>query len=310
MRAFLLTVAANRRMIRLIQFTEACKYLDLRVWDHEDGNRQIYEALMSGKPLAIGKLGSVELFAIRKYLQYRNHPKVVELTALNRQTLYANAGVFPDDYAVFQRYCQSMIQEVLPEMTLIAVWFHLGESTVIRKFCRCSITVNASSLQAIYKSSLPWTAALAGKKVLVVHPFDKTIRLQYQKRKDIWRGLSCVMPDFDLDVLKVPFSPALVPPTHKNWFESLNALKEEMALRDYDVALIGAGAYSLPLAVHAKHLGKQGIHLGGATQFYFGIKGKRWDKTDESQYYNEHWIRPLVEDTPPNNAIIEGGCYW
>ena len=46
----------------------------------------------------------------------------------------------------------------------------------------------------------------------------------------------------------------------------------------FDVAIIGCGAYGMPLAAMLKQAGKQAIHLGGATQLLFGIKGKRWEE--------------------------------
>jgi len=139
----------------------------------------------------------------------------------------------------------------------------------------------------------------------------RSIEQQFQKRRQLWGYLSETLPDFKLEVIAVPQSPALVPPRNKDWFESLTLLQDEMARTHFDVALIGAGAYSLPLAVHAKKLGKQGIHLGGETQFLFGIKGGRWDNMPEcSKHYNQYWIRPLPEDTPAENKVIENGCYW
>ena len=47
--------------------------------------------------------------------------------------------------------------------------------------------------------------------------------------------------------------------------------------QDYDICLIGAGAYGFPLAAHVKRKGKKAIHLGGALQLLFGVKGKRWE---------------------------------
>jgi hypothetical protein len=35
---------------------------------------------------------------------------------------------------------------------------------------------------------------------------------------------------------------------------------------EFDVALIGAGAYGLPLAACVKRLGKKAIHMGGVTK--------------------------------------------
>jgi hypothetical protein len=80
---------------------------------------------------------------------------------------------------------------------------------------------------------------------------------------------------------------------------------------DFDIAIIGAGAYGLPLAFHVKSLGKKAIHMGGATQILFGIKGKRWDHHEViSKLYNEHWVRPLPSERPEHYYDIEKGCYW
>lgn len=46
---------------------------------------------------------------------------------------------------------------------------------------------------------------------------------------------------------------------------------------DYDIVLLGCGAYGFPLAAYAKRRGKQAIHMGGSLQLLFGIKGKRWE---------------------------------
>jgi hypothetical protein len=86
---------------------------------------------------------------------------------------------------------------------------------------------------------------------------------------------------------------------------------EEIAGRSFDIAIIGGGAYGLPLSSFVKKLGKKAIHIGGATQILFGIKGARWDNHQIiSNFYNEHWTRPLSSETPQNYQLIENGCYW
>jgi len=65
------------------------------------------------------------------------------------------------------------------------------------------------------------------------------------------------------------------------------------------------------LAGYIKSLGKKAVHLGGATQILFGIKGKRWEeRSDFKQLFNKYWIRPLETEKPINYKKIEGGCYW
>ncbi len=95
-------------------------------------------------------------------------------------------------------------------------------------------------------------------------------------------------------------------------------MKAQMDDTDYDVCLIGCGAYAFPLAAHAKRQGKQAVHLGGSLQLLFGIKGKRWTEqygTDPAKnpylkLFNEHWVFPSADEKPKNASAIEDACYW
>ena len=90
----------------------------------------------------------------------------------------------------------------------------------------------------------------------------------------------------------------------------------------YDIAIIGCGAYGFHLAAHVKRSGKKAIHLGGATQLLFGIKGNRWENSMYgvkewglpygfyTNMFNSHWIKPGTEGRPQNAESVEGACYW
>lgn len=309
-RNLLRLIAKNTISKNILRLYESLMYCDIKVFDKVGGNHYIYEVVKSGKALAIGKLGSTELGALRSYLRCLNSSKIDELTSRHRQSLFMYTGVFPDNILMFKKYCSFIINDILPEINVMGVWFNNGESKIIKKYCTSFRPVTLASLVP-YIWNKPWTKALEGKRVLVIHPFVNTIRQQYLKRDLIWPNNHNVIPEFDLQLLRVPFYPALVPPLYKDWFETLGALQSEMRKINFDIALIGAGAYSLPLAVYAKKLGKQGIHTGGDTQMIFGIKGARWDNwTVFNKYYNDAWVRPNIEDTPEKNSIIESGCYW
>jgi glycerol-3-phosphate dehydrogenase len=72
------------------------------------------------------------------------------------------------------------------------------------------------------------------------------------------------------------------------------------------VAIIGAGAYGLPMASFVKSIGKKAVHLGGVTQILFGIKGKRREKQAlKDNLYNRHWVRASQDETPDNSSSIE-----
>ena len=97
----------------------------------------------------------------------------------------------------------------------------------------------------------------------------------------------------------------------ENWFQALNHMKEQIDNIDFDIAIIGCGAYGFPLAAHVKRIGKQAIHMGGSTQLLFGIKGKRWEKHEFiSSLFNENWVYPRLDETPKGYKRVEDGCYW
>ena len=88
-------------------------------------------------------------------------------------------------------------------------------------------------------------------------------------------------------------------------------MKKEMEAFEFDVALISAGAYALPLAYHAKKLGKVGITCGGELQLFFGVIGRRWESMEKVvKYRNKYWVRPSKSEQPANWRDIEDGCYW
>ncbi|MGA1369100.1 MAG: hypothetical protein ACO394_11355, partial [Blastocatellia bacterium] len=119
------------------------------------------------------------------------------------------------------------------------------------------------------------------------------------------------LPKFELILLPAVQSIAGSRTKYSTWFEALDDMSERIEQINFDVAIIGAGAYGMPLAAFVKSLGKKAIHLGGATQILFGIKGARWDQRPEySQLYNEFWSRPDSSEIPSNYQRVENGCYW
>ena len=146
--------------------------------------------------------------------------------------------------------------------------------------------------------------------MLAIHPFEESIRAQFRKRELLFADPR-VLPPFELKTLKAVQSLGGEANRFASWFEALDWMKEQVSATDFDVAIIGAGAYGMPLAAHVKRLGKQAVHMGGGSQILFGIRGKRWDEHDRFQHlFNEHWIRPLPSEAPSNFKQVEAGCYW
>ena len=150
----------------------------------------------------------------------------------------------------------------------------------------------------------PWTESLRGRNVLVIHPFEESIQRQYEKHTRLFRD-ERVLPEFGrIDTVKAVQSVAGNSTEYVTWFDALESMRAQIADKDFDVALIGAGAYGLPLAAFVKDLGRKAVHLGGVTQILFGIIGSRWERVIPRVYrlsvrfVNSDWTRPLPEETP------------
>lgn len=161
----------------------------------------------------------------------------------------------------------------------------------------------------------PWTKALNGKRVLVIHPFAESMKRQYERRTELFRNgfnEDDILPPMEIKFIKAVQSiGGQGTAGFSNWFDAYNNMLAEIRQSDFEVAVLGCGAYGFPLAAEIKRMGKKAIHLGGATQLWFGIKGKRWnDDPLVNRLYNELWISPSDAEKPENADGVEGGCYW
>jgi hypothetical protein len=268
----------------------------------------IRSIVLSQRPSAIGKIGATELRAIRQFFAVRagrrQRPKDSVITEL-----HVVSGVFPSTGAMLMAFAQHLLTVVARMDTLVA-WDRPGEVTVFERHCPNAELIAMEGLDPFYLDR-PWTAGLAGKTVLVASPFVDSIERQYARRGLIWPDHPDVLPAFELQLMRLPFSAGLVGSERQDWFEALAEFTAELHGRRFDVLLVGGGAFSLPLAVTAKEMGRIGIHLGGSTQILFGIGGARWDGDPAiSRFYNQYWVRPARHETPEGFRRIEAGCYW
>jgi len=276
-------------------------------------HKKITELLRSGQPAAFGKLGDVEVKALSWHLGIKRWYALHRaIPTYGEQELHQQAGVFPANEATYHHFCD-LFGERLRDLDLCALWHNPGEHEITERFCPRAHWTDLTALEPYFNPAAPWSAALAGKRVLVVHPFEHSIRSQFARRREIWAATPGLLPDFELLTLKSPYG--FSANTYADWFAMLGWLEERMSAlaRDpgFDVALLGCGAAGIPLAVHAKRLGKIGLHTGGPTQLFFGIRGGRWDTRPEFQpFFNDAWIRPQSDETPKEAPKVDKGGYW
>jgi hypothetical protein len=268
----------------------------------------ILEGIQGKDPFFVGRFGSIELYMAAKTLLNINHKKQMSLNVLCN-----NAGFFPNSMDKAEEF-GTLMQQAMNCVDVQGTWYLPFEDYAIKHWlCKNAMLTEGRYLEPWFSSN-PWTSALAGKNILVIHPFVDSIRYQYEHhRRDIFSNED-YLPDFNLLTLKAVQTIANTKDDRfDTWFDALDYMYNEALKLDFDVALIGCGAYGYPLAAKLKMAGKKAIHMGGVLQAMFGIKGKRWE-TDKNpivkNLYNDYWIRPSENEVPQNNSKVENGCYW
>lgn len=220
-----------------------------------------------------------------------------------------NAGFFPPTDEALNAYSNKFCEDI-PQIDLIGTTYP-GEKYLLARFAPKMKAVPLMDLEPFGKTN-PWTKALRGVKVLVVHPFEDTIRAQYDKRKLLFKDPD-FLPEFELITYRAISSFAGNKVPYDSWFDALAKMCNDISHIDFDIAIIGCGAYGMHIGAFIKRdLGRKAFHLCSPTQLLFGIKGGRWDKWPKYKdgLYNEHWVRPYESDIVKNTNTIEGGCYW
>lgn len=281
----------------------------------------IYNTLMSDQPCMIARFGSTELSALVNYLGIKSptHSYIKYIQGKQPEWWWNKniisqmqqwSGFFPSNPKNLQKFGDLMMKDI-PLVDILASW--KPEENYFKKELKLASFVNFELLNP-YWSKTPWTKALNGKKVLVIHPFTETIQKQYARRELLFKNPD-ILPEFELKTIKAVQSLG-GNNQFKTWFDALQWMKDEMDKIDYDICLIGCGAYGFPLAAHAKRKGKKAVHLAGALQLLFGIRGARWENPNYNKTYNyaalmnEYWVKPSETEKPKNAQQVEGACYW
>lgn len=282
------------------------KYAGFGLLNEEQGNAALLEALRGGKPFLAARGGATEMRTLAEHLSHPGH-----FSEGIKKDICLLSGVFSNDDTSLAKFCE-LYHSAMLDADYLAVWDVGAERHVAGELKAKGETkfLRMRSLEPYYFDT-PWSSALAGRKVLVVHPFAETIRAQYARREELFPGRE-VLPAFaSLTVIPAVQGIAGQDTGYASWFDALADMEKKMDEADYEVALIGAGAYGLPLAAHCRAMGKQAIQTSGATQILFGIRGRRWDDHPIiGRLYNDAWVRPNANETPTASKVVEGGSYW
>lgn len=293
-------------------------------------NAQLYiknrleEAYAQSSGLMLAKFGTYELYSLMLYLrEYKHYPTLKGFNILKtslpfiklKDCIYnmnMNAGVFPATLDAIKNTAERYYKDI-PEVDLL-VSYQSDERFVKDDMPNCKYVDFYSISPFMYDN--PWTEFLRDKKVLIVHPFVESVRVQYENNREHLFDNPKVLPRFkSISYIKAVQSAVGEQPKGIGincWSDALEMMEKQIDAIDYDIAIIGCGAYGLPLAAYVKRKGKIGLHMASMTQMLFGVYGTRWieDQPEYTRYINEYWIRPQATETPTNSRAIENGCYW
>ena len=282
----------NNFIIKKFGLFNGVKYL--RLINHNNANELIKEKILSGIPLMICRYGSVEFSVIT--------------TGNNFESLCNNAGFFPRDYKLISKF-KDVYLEASKNIDILSVWNYnqskltsmSNKKKLIRNFPNIKYIIELQTLDP-YQNT--WIRELKGKKLLILHPFKKSIEFQILKNNTLLPAVKSI------EIIEaVQTIAGNVDTRFKDWFEALDFMIKEIQKHKFDLCLIGCGAYGLPLAAAVKKMEKQSIHIGGSLQLLFKIKGKRWVNRDDYEF-DRSWIFPLTEDIPSEASKVEDACYW
>jgi hypothetical protein len=256
------------------------------------------------RPFLVARLSlGAELSVAAEYANGRRQDFAARALLATHAGVHGGAGeasVFAEAYAT-----------ALNVSSIVAGFGGENEARVAKALAPRATFVEHRAVEPFYFEDA-WTGALRGRRVLIVHPFAATVRAQYARhvRGDLLWPEAVLPRDLELIVVRAPSS--LGRSTNGTWSQALRATKAaiDRAL-PVDAALLGCGAYGLPLAAHVVSRGASAVYVGGGLQLLFGILGRRWaGRAEVAAVARESWVWPSAAETPPGAQVVEGGAYW
>lgn len=146
-----------------------------------------------------------------------------------------------------------------------------------------------------------WYKILENKSVLLISSFAPLMEQQY-----VSGNLFKIDPQFprlaNITHYQTPYTFFNSGP-NKNFFETLEQIKQQISIIHFDIAIIACGAYAVFLADYCDVLGKIAIAIGSRMHYMWGI--------DTTQKENSLWISDIPQEyIPEGHEKIENSRYW
>lgn len=272
----------------------------------------IETALQEKKGFLVGRNGTIELQVLCAPGLFSNQLVILE----------KNAGVFPAQETSVRTW-KSMTEKAIQDSDILAAgWYAPLVDDEKHLFMRLHVKATQVPLRALEPYYVPfvyrWTNLLEGRRVAIVSSFAKTCMAQLEKKKEIWPdSWDSLLPDATYLPVPTGYSSSIAcgsaewPAPITNWVDACKYVVDTCCKENAEIVLIGCGGLGMPIAQYLKEKGKICIVMGGAIQVLFGIKGRRWANHEIiSQFWNDAWTWPALDETPGSAHLVENSCYW
>ena len=297
-------------------------------YNHKKSNVKLYEyiknKMLNEEHFIIPRVAGIEtdfalFYMITSTPDYKDKFNLLKYLEDNKYKIKNNAGIKLSSMESIQHY-SLLFLEAFSLCDIYASWAPFDcvyqsyptSHTVLNNMFQEKDTIYSEVFDIYhYIYSTPWTFALKNKRVLMVSPFEESIKTKIDNRKDIY-GID-LFPGCEIITIKPPqtqgdeesaeFDIELI-----NFFKRLDEIKDK-----YDVALVSCGGYGNLVCSYIYKCGKSAIYVGGVLQMYWGILGTRWfeNRPDIIRLFlNKSWNRPTNNEKPKNHNNIENSCYW
>ena len=312
---------------------------------NEDGYKFLYNSIKNSLsnqdqtpkpkpiPIMIGKIGANELLVFYQSVGILQN-QIAEFSPDIKREGCLTAGIYPPSKEDFLYFIKVYL-EAIKSMNILASWndniLHIEEyiwnNYIIKDKNEHYGLVELTTLESFYTEPKYWWQNLyENKTILIISPFVKSIQTQLDlnKRDKVWTGKweNFWSKSITFKYVKFPHPYYISSDVDKSTYPKtldllLKKYQDEIdSIGNFDIALVGTGAYSILLCDYVKRIKKKNsFHLGGGLQMMFGVYGHRWEPSFNKnpflqEYMNEHWIRPLPEEIPPMYQAQENGAYF
>lgn len=160
------------------------------------------------------------------------------------------------------------------------------------------------SIDPFLKSFKKWGE---NKKILIISPFEETIKFQIQNHRINNLINNYIFPNCEFKTYKIPITYNSdeisskyfdkITQNYGNWIELAEDMIEEISLIDFDIAFISAGLYSMILGDKIKtKLHKKSLYIGGMLNVFFNFYGSRYDTSFFNNYMNLDYQIDVLDD--------------